>query len=260
MTVCGYTRRMESETPIEALLFDVFGTVVDWRGSVIREAAAFGRANGIDADWEAFADAWRGKYGPYMDKVRTGALPWTNLDGLHRLALEELLDEFGIRGVSEAAKAELNLAWHRLEPWPDAPAGLARLKARFIIAAMSNGNVALMTNLARYAGLPWDCILGAELARAYKPDPQDLPDRRGVAWPGAGRSDDGGRPCRRPAGGGGLGPEDRVRAAPPGTRPGGSARPGCDRSVRRGRRRFPRPRRQAWRLIPRRRRTARPVP
>lgn len=161
-----------NETRVEALLFDVFGTVVDWRGSVIREAAAFGRANGIDADWEAFADAWRGKYGPFMDKVRTGALPWTNLDGLHRLALEELLAEFGIAGVSEAAKAELNLAWHRLDPWPDAPAGLARLKARFIIAAMSNGNVALMTNLARFAGLPWDCILGAELARAYKPDPK----------------------------------------------------------------------------------------
>ena len=107
-----------------------------------------------------------------MDKVRTGALPWTNLDGLHRLALEELLAEFGIDGVSDAAKAELNLAWHRLDPWPDAPAGLARLKARFIIAAMSNGNVALMTNLARFAGLPWDCILGAELARAYKPDPK----------------------------------------------------------------------------------------
>ena len=157
---------------IKALLFDVFGTVVDWRGSVIREAAAFGRSNGVEADWEAFADAWRGKYGPFMDKVRTGALPWTNLDGLHRLALEELLAEFGIGGVSEAAKAELNLAWHRLDPWPDAPAGLARLKARFIIAAMSNGNVALMTNLARHAGLPWDCILGAELARAYKPDPK----------------------------------------------------------------------------------------
>ena len=155
---------------VKALLFDVFGTVVDWRGSVIREAAAFGRANGIDADWQAFADAWRGKYGPFMDKVRTGALPWTNLDGLHRMALEELLAEFGIEGVSDAAKAELNLAWHRLDPWPDAPAGLARLKARFIIAAMSNGNVALMTNLARFAGLPWDCILGAELARAYKPD------------------------------------------------------------------------------------------
>ena len=156
---------------IKALLFDVFGTVVDWRGSVIREASAFGQTHGIDADWEAFADAWRGKYGPFMDKVRSGELPWTNLDGLHRRALEELLDEFGIRGVSDAAKAELNLAWHRLDPWPDAPAGLARLKAHFVIAAMSNGNVALMTNLARYAGLPWDCILGAELARAYKPDP-----------------------------------------------------------------------------------------
>ena len=160
-----------SGTGIKALLFDVFGTVVDWRGSVIREATAFGRAHGIDADWEAFTDAWRGKYQPFMHKVRTGELPWTNLDGLHRLALEELLAEFGIGGVSEEAKAELNLAWHRLEAWPDAAAGLARLKARHVIAALSNGNVALMTNLARYAGLPWDCILGAELARAYKPDP-----------------------------------------------------------------------------------------
>ena len=159
-------------TGIKALLFDVFGTVVDWRSSVIREAAAFGLANGITADWEAFADGWRGKYQPFMERVRAGALPWTNLDRLHRLALEELLDEFGIHGVSEAAKVELNLAWHRLDPWPDAPAGLARLKARYIIAAMSNGNVAMMTNLARYAGLPWDCILGAELARAYKPDPK----------------------------------------------------------------------------------------
>ena len=157
---------------IKALLFDVFGTVVDWRGSVIREATAFGRANGIDVDWGAFADAWRGKYQPFMDKVRSGALPWTNLDRLHRLALEELLAEFGIDRVSEETRAELNLAWHRLEAWPDAAAGLARLKARYIIAALSNGNVAMMTNLARYAGLPWDCILGAELARAYKPDPK----------------------------------------------------------------------------------------
>ena len=107
-----------------------------------------------------------------MDKVRGGELPWTNLDGLHRLALEELLEEFGIEGVDEAAKAELNLAWHRLEAWPDAVPGLTRLKARYIIAALSNGNVAMMTNLARYAGLPWDCVLGAELARAYKPDPR----------------------------------------------------------------------------------------
>lgn len=157
---------------IKALLFDVFGTVVDWRSSVIREAAAFGEATGVAADWAALADAWRGKYQPFMDKVRTGELPWTNLDALHRLALEELLAEFGIEGAGEAAKAELNCAWHRLEAWPDAPAGLARLKARYVIAALSNGNVAMMTNLARYAALPWDCILGAELARAYKPDPK----------------------------------------------------------------------------------------
>ena len=157
---------------IKALLFDVFGTVVDWRSSVIREAAAFGEATGVAADWAALADAWRGKYQPFMDKVRTGELPWTNLDALHRLALEELLAEFGIEGAGEAAKAELNCAWHRLEAWPDAPAGLARLRARYVIAALSNGNVAMMTNLARYAALPWDCILGAELARAYKPDPK----------------------------------------------------------------------------------------
>lgn len=157
---------------IEALLFDVFGTVVDWRSSVIREAAAFGEANGIAADWAALADAWRAKYQPFMDKVRTGELPWTNLDALHRLALDELLVEFGIAGVNETAKAELNRAWHRLDAWPDAPAGLGRLKARYVIAALSNGNVAMMTNLARYAALPWDCILGAEPARAYKPDPK----------------------------------------------------------------------------------------
>ena len=163
---------MNTGAGIKALLFDVFGTVVDWRSSVIREAAAFGKAAGVAADWAALADAWRGKYRPFMDKVRRGELPWTNLDALHRLALEEVLEEFGIAGAGEAAKADLSLAWHRLEAWPDAPAGLARLKARYVIAALSNGNVALMTNLARYAGLPWDCILGAELARAYKPEPR----------------------------------------------------------------------------------------
>ena len=161
-----------AESEVKALVFDVFGTVVDWRTSVIRHARAFGEANGVTSDWEGFADAWRGKYQPYMDKVRSGQLPWTKLDVLHRLALEELLEESGITGVSEEAKADLNLAWHRLDPWPDSPPGLGRLKARFIIATMSNGNVALMTNMAKYGGLPWDCILGAELAHAYKPDPQ----------------------------------------------------------------------------------------
>lgn len=157
---------------VKALVFDVFGTVVDWRGSITRHATAFGKANGVEADWEAFADGWRGKYHPYMHKVRSRELPWTKLDELHRMALEELLDEFGIIGVSEEAKADLNLAWHRLDPWADSPAGLARLKGQFIIGTMSNGNVALIVNMAKYAGLPWDCVLGAELAQAYKPDPK----------------------------------------------------------------------------------------
>ncbi len=157
---------------VKALVFNVFGTVVDWRSSIARHAAAFGKANGIESDWEAFADGWRSKYQPHMDKVRSGELPWTKLDVLHRMGLDELLGEFGITGVSEEARVELNLAWHRLDPWPDSPAGLGRLKAKFIIGTMSNGNVALMTNMAKYAGLPWDCIMGAELAQAYKPDPK----------------------------------------------------------------------------------------
>lgn len=157
---------------IKALVFDVFGTVVDWRSSVIKHSQNFGKANGVTADWAAFADGWRGKYQPFMQKVRSGEMPWTKLDVLHRMALDKLLAEFNITGVSEAAIAELNLAWHRLDPWPDSPPGLGRLKAKFILATMSNGNIALMTNMAKYAGLPWDCILGAEVARAYKPDPK----------------------------------------------------------------------------------------
>ena len=157
---------------VKALVFDVFGTVVDWRSSITKHAAAFGEAQGIEADWAAFADGWRGKYQPYMNKVRTGELPWTKLDVLHRMGLVELLGEFGINDVGEHTIDELTMAWHHLDPWPDAPAGLSRLKAKYIIGTMSNGNVALMTNMAKYAGLPWDVILGAELAQAYKPDPK----------------------------------------------------------------------------------------
>ena len=157
---------------VKALIFDVFGTVVDWRTSITRQGQEFGKANGLKADWEAFADAWRSKYRPYMDKVRSGELPWTNLDGLHRMALEDVLGEFEIHGLSEETKAEFNLAWHRLDGWPDSAPGLWRLKRRFILAPMSNGNLALMTNMGKYAGLAWDCILGAELARHYKPDPE----------------------------------------------------------------------------------------
>ncbi len=155
---------------LEALLFDVFGTVVDWRGSVIREGERLGEEKGLDVDWAAFADAWRGKYQPSMQRVRTGEVPWTNLDALHRASLEELLEEFEVPGLTEEEKDHLNRAWHRLDPWPDSVPGLTRLKRRYVIAPLSNGNVALLTNMAKRAGLPWDLILSAELARHYKPD------------------------------------------------------------------------------------------
>ena len=157
---------------VKALIFDVFGTVVDWRGSIIAQAAAFGKARGIERDWAAFADTWRSKYRPFMDKVRTGELPWTNLDALHRMALEEVLAEFEIDGLDDAEKAEVNFFWHRLRPWADSVPGLYRLKHGYVIAPMSNGNIALMTNMAKNGGLPWDCILGAEVAKHYKPDPE----------------------------------------------------------------------------------------
>ncbi len=156
---------------VHALVFDVFGTVVDWRGSIIAEGAAWDRAHGTAIDWPAFADAWRGRYGPSMDRVRRGEVPWTNLDALHRQSLEELLPRFGFPALADAEKDELNRVWHRLTPWPDSVPGLVRLCRRYTIAPLSNGNVALLTNMAKRAGLPWDCILGAELVRAYKPDP-----------------------------------------------------------------------------------------
>lgn len=155
---------------VAALVFDVFGTVVDWRGSIIAEGEALGRTMGLSVEWPRFADAWRRKYGPSMDRVRRGEIPWTNLDALHRASLDELLVEFNIGGLGEAETADLNRAWHRLRPWPDAVPGLTRLRTRYTLATLSNGNVALLTNMAKRAGLPWDCILSAELARAYKPD------------------------------------------------------------------------------------------
>jgi len=157
---------------IAALTFDVFGTVVDWRSSLVREGEAFGRAHGLTVDWVRFADAWRGLYQPMLERVRSGSLPWTKLDDLHRMALDRLLAEFGIHKLSEADVDHLNRVWHRLEPWPDAVAGLTRLKRRFVLATLSNGNVALIVNMARHAGLPWDAVLGAEVARHYKPQPQ----------------------------------------------------------------------------------------
>jgi 2-haloacid dehalogenase len=158
---------------IRALAFDVFGTVVDWRNSVAREGRAFARANGIEGiDWHIFADEWRALYQPAMERVRSGEIGFTRLDVLHRWNLEELLRRHDISGVSEAALDDFNKAWHRLDPWPDAVEGLARLKKRYIVAAHSNGNIALILNMAKRAGLPWDTILGAEVVRQYKPLPE----------------------------------------------------------------------------------------
>ena len=157
---------------IKALTFDVFGTVVDWRSSIIREMEEFGRAKGISADWTAFTDAWRGLYQPAMSKVRNGEIGWVKLDVLHRMNLDQLIDEFNINGLSEDEIDHINRVWHRLAPWPDVVPGLDRLKSRYILATLSNGNVALMVNLARHANLPWDAILGAEVARHYKPQPE----------------------------------------------------------------------------------------
>ena len=157
---------------IQALTFDVFGTVVDWRSSVAREAEAMLAPKGYALDWGAFADGWRARYVPAMAKVSDGSRPFVILDVLHRENLVELLRQTNVEGLSEAEIDDLNLAWHRLDPWPDVLDGMARLRRRFILASLSNGNVRLMVDMARRAGLPWDAILGAEVARAFKPQPE----------------------------------------------------------------------------------------
>jgi len=160
---------------VRALVFDVFGTVVDWRGGVARAAAPFLARHGAgNADPAAFADAWRKRYDPAMEEVRNGRRPFVRLDALHRENLEAVLPDFGIdpARVPAAELDELNFAWHRLDPWPDVVPGLKRLKTRAIIAPLSNGNVILMLDMAKRAGLPWDAILGAELVQAYKPAPE----------------------------------------------------------------------------------------
>src|SRR6266481_8533613 len=156
---------------VQALLFDVFGTLVDWRGSIAREARELLSSRGVAIDWEAFADAWRGQYQPALEEVRSGRRPFNKLDALHRLNLDVVLDRFGLGRIDESTRSELNLAWHRLDAWPDVTAALARLRTRFRIAPCSNGNISLMVDLARRNGLAWDAILGAEIARDYKPKP-----------------------------------------------------------------------------------------
>jgi 2-haloacid dehalogenase len=157
---------------IRALAFDVFGTVVDWRGSLIREGELLAKRKGVKADWAAFADAWRAGYHPAMDRVRKGDLPWTHIDRLHRMILDTLLPKFSLTGLDEGEIEDLNRAWHRLTPWPDAVPGLNRLRGRHVLATLSNGNVSLLVDMAKNAGLPWDCILSSELFGHYKPDPE----------------------------------------------------------------------------------------
>ena len=154
----------------KALAFDVFGTVVDWRSSIIREGELLGAARGLKVDWAAFADAWRAGYRPAMDRVMRGESGWANIDRLHRGILDSLLPKFAITGLSEADLQHLNRAWHRLMPWPDSVPGLNRLRSRYVLATLSNGNISLLVDMAKHAGLPWDCVLSGELIGKYKPD------------------------------------------------------------------------------------------
>ena len=152
---------------VEVLAFDIFGTVVDWHGSIAREIAS--RFPGVDGD--AFAIAWRSGYRPAMARVMSGELPWTLIDDLHRIILDDILPQFGLGHLDEATRRDLNKVWHRLDAWPDSVEALQRLKRKYIICSLSNGNIGLLTRMAKRAGLPWDCVLSAEVFRAYKPDP-----------------------------------------------------------------------------------------
>jgi 2-haloacid dehalogenase len=152
---------------VQVLAFDIFGTVVDWHGSIAREVQALYP----QVDGGAFALAWRAGYKPAMQRVMSGELGWTLIDDLHRLILDSLLPQFGLSQLSEAERKHLNRVWHRLNPWPDSVAGLTRLKRKYTICSLSNGNIGLLTDMAKRAGLPWDCVLSAEVFRAYKPNP-----------------------------------------------------------------------------------------
>lgn len=162
---------MSGLSNVKAMVFDVFGTVVDWRTSLINDLTRFGGERGLTADWTGLIDAWRQAYVPSMDAVRKKPeSEFLKLDVLHRRSLDTLVNRFGIKGLSDADLNYINLGWHRLAPWPDSVTGLTRLKLRYVVAPLSNGNVSLLANLAKHAGLPWDVILSAELFRHYKPD------------------------------------------------------------------------------------------
>ncbi|MGY8784888.1 MAG: haloacid dehalogenase type II [Pseudomonadales bacterium] len=172
LPVLSYAADSSVANSVKALTFDVFGTVVDWRGSIIREGQLLAAKKGYNVDWARFADSWRSGYGPAMNKVRSGELPWTKIDDLHRMILDDLVEEYSLTGMSEAELVHFNEAWHRLSPWPDTVSGLNKLKSKYVITTLSNGNVSLLTHMAKNGGLPWDAILSAELSGHYKPDPE----------------------------------------------------------------------------------------
>ena len=163
---------MTATGDVRALLFDVFGTLTDWRTSVIREARELGAQRGIEADWAGLADAWRAGYGPAMRQVEDGELPWQTIDSLHRMILDDLLPRFGAGDLGDADREDLNRAWHRLDAWPDVRLGLERLRERYVLAPLSNGNVSLLVDVSRRADLRWDCVLSAELYGHFKPHPE----------------------------------------------------------------------------------------
>lgn len=164
------TQPVNALAEVKALTFDVFGTVVDYRSSIVAEGRALGVKHGIDIDWGVFADAWRGEYRPSMDRAMQNQQSWVNVDTIYRTVLDGLVERYGLAELTEEEKVEFSFVWHRLQPWGDSVPGLARLRERYILATLSNGNIRLLADMAKYAQLPWDLILSAELARAYKPD------------------------------------------------------------------------------------------
>ncbi len=171
LVVAGASHAAAEGAPsgVKALIYDVFGTLVDWRTGVARESRAVLEPLGFHLDWIAFADAWRAEYQPAMEEIRSGRIPFSRLDVIHRRMLDRIRPRFGLDNLDEAVQRELNLAWHRLDAWPGVTAGLTRLRSRYLLAPCSNGNISLMIDLARRNQFPWDAILGAEIAGDYKP-------------------------------------------------------------------------------------------
>ena len=157
---------------VKAMVFDTFGSVVDWRGSIVRDLTRWGNENGFQADWTVFAEQWRSMYQPSMEAWRSGKREFTVLDVLHRESLDVLIEQYGLSKMTEAQREHVNKVWHRLDGWPDAVGGLTRLKSKYIIAPLSNGNISLLTDIAKYTGLPWDLNLSTEVFRCYKPQPE----------------------------------------------------------------------------------------